>query len=130
MDEKENIKVEINTNDKKDSSEKPEPTEKEAEQEDSKSAEIEKLKAEIEMLKKANLSNSTDFMSETDKKSFDALDIAVEDKAKMIEFLKNYGKQVQAYGLCTVCNIKNGIEFILLKRVEYYYHCSYRGIIV
>lgn len=35
-----------------------------------------------------------------------------------------------AYGLCAVCNIKNGIKFLSHKRLECYYHCSYCGTIV
>ncbi len=97
--DEEKIKVEINTGDNSEDTEKKEDSEatdkiNEEDKKEDEASEIEKLKAEIELLKKSNLEASTNFMNETDKKAFDSLDISIEDKAKMIDFLKNYNKQI------------------------------------
>lgn len=92
-DEKETTSNEVDTYNEEKEEVSTETNETSNEEPSNEENELEKLKAENEMLKKEKLMNSLDFMSDEDKASFDALDLDLDTKSKMVDYLKNYRAQ-------------------------------------
>ncbi len=86
------------------SSEEPsneEPQETPNEEEPIEEDELTKLKKENEQLKLDKLNNSLDFMSASEKEAFTNLDMDLDSKSKMVDYLKTYRTQAQDNSLDT-----------------------------